>query len=79
MPMPDSASAKLCTFNTPYGRYIFKRLPFGLSSFQRTMSEMFEDIEGVEVVIDDLLIWDENEEQHNARLIKVLEKLTLQR
>ena len=38
------------------------------------MSEMFEDIEGVEVVIDDLLVWGENEEQHDARLIKVLER-----
>ena len=28
----DHSSAKLYTFNTPYGRYMFKRLPFGLSS-----------------------------------------------
>jgi len=53
-------STKLCTFNTSYGRYMFKRLPFGLSSsqdiFQKVMSEMFEDIQGVEVVVDDLLI-----------------------
>ena len=35
------------------------------------MSEMFEDIEGVEVVVYDLLIWGENEE-HNARLQQVL-------
>ena len=53
-------SSKLCTFNTPFGRCMFKRLPFGISSakdvFQAVMSEMFEDIEGVEVVIDDLLI-----------------------
>ena len=25
----DHESAILCTFNTPYGRYMFKRLPFG--------------------------------------------------
>ena len=30
----DHYSAKLCTFNTPYGRYMFKCLPFGLSSSQ---------------------------------------------
>ena len=39
---------------------MFKRLSFGLSSsqdiFQRLMSEMFEDMEGIEVVVDDLLI-----------------------
>jgi len=28
----DDESAHLCTFNTPYGRYCFKRMPFGISS-----------------------------------------------
>ena len=74
----DGESAKLCTFNTPFGRYSFKRLPFGLSSsqdiFQRVMSQMFEDIEGVEVVVDDILVWGDNEQQHDARLVQVLER-----
>ena len=73
----DTPSAKLCTFNTPFGCYMFKCLPFGLSSsqdiFQRIMSEMFHDI-GVEVVVDDLLIWGESEEQHDTRLTQVLER-----
>jgi len=60
---------------------MFKRLPFGLSSsqdiFQRVMSEMFEDIEGVEVVVDDILVWGENEQQHDARLSQVLERVRL--
>ena len=38
------------------------------------MSEMFEDIPGVEVIVDDILVWGEDEEQHNVRLIKVLER-----
>ena len=71
----DYESAKLCTFNTPYGRYMFKRQPFGLSSsqdiFQRVMTE---DIPGVEVVVDDLLVWGEDNEQHDTRLTKVLER-----
>ena len=74
----DEESAKLCTFNTPFGRYMFKRLPFGLSSsqdvFQRVMSQMFEDIQGVEVVVDDILVWGENKQQHDARLRQVLER-----
>ena len=57
---------------------MFKRLPFGLSSaqdvFLRVMSQMFEDIEGVEVVVDDILIWGENEQQHYDRPIQVLER-----
>ena len=67
-------SAELCTFNTPFGRYKFKYLPFGLSSAQKVMSEMFESIKGMEVVVDDILVWGESEEQHDARLIQVLEK-----
>ena len=38
------------------------------------MAEMFENIEGVEVVVDDILVWGETEEQHDARLIQVLEQ-----
>ena len=75
----DTSSAKLCTFNTPFGRYMFKRLPFGLSSsqdvFQRIMADMFRDIDGVEVVVDDLLIWGETDEQHNKRLKQVLKRV----
>ena len=50
---------------------MFKCLPFGLSSlqdiFQRIVSEMFHNIEGDKVVVDDLLIWGESEEQHDTR------------
>ena len=28
----DEASTRLCTFNTPFGRYRFLRLPFGINS-----------------------------------------------
>ena len=38
------------------------------------MSEMFEDIEGVEVIVDDLLIWGKTEEQCDSRLGKVLQR-----
>ena len=63
---------------------MFKPLPFGLCSSQdifqsdqRVMSEMFEDIEGVEVVVDDIVVWGENKQQHDDRLIKVLERARL--
>ena len=74
----DQESSKLCTFNTPFGRYRFKRLPFGLCSaqdvFQDVMSEIFSGIEGVEVIVDDLLIWGENQQQHDERLKQVLDR-----
>lgn len=36
------------------------------------MSEMLKDIEGVEVAVDNILIWGNNEEEYNTRLDKVL-------
>ena len=55
----DKDSSKLATFNTPFGRYSYSRLPFGIASapevFQNIMSLLFDDIEGVEVILDDLV------------------------
>ena len=43
-------SALLTTFITPFGRFCFNRLPFGITSapehFQRRMSEILHDVEG---------------------------------
>jgi len=36
------------------------------------MSKLFEDIEGVEVVVDDLLILGENAQLHDSHLMQVL-------
>ena len=56
----DDESSKLCTFNTPFGRYRYLRLPFGIKCaselYQSIMSEMIEDIEGAEVIMDDILV-----------------------
>ena len=49
----DEQSQKLTTFITPYGRFCFKWLPFGITSapkiFQRIMSDLLCDQEGVSV------------------------------
>ena len=44
--------------------------------FQKQMSEMFEDIhvDGVECVVDDVLVWGNNQAEHNMRLKQVLER-----
>ena len=57
----DEASSKLCTFNAPFGRCRFSRIPFEIKSapqvFQNHMPEQPVDMEGVKVIIDDLLLW----------------------
>lgn len=56
----DEKSSKLCTFNTPFGRFRFTRLPFGIKSapevFQKVILQMASDIEGAEAIIDDILV-----------------------
>ena len=56
----DEESKLLTTFVTPFGRFCFNRLPFGISSvpeiFQHTMSKILEGSEGTLCQMDDVLI-----------------------
>ncbi|KAK3710125.1 hypothetical protein QZH41_001605 [Actinostola sp. cb2023] len=38
------------------------------------MSQAFEDIEGCDEIVDDILIWGRDEKEHNDRLAKVLKR-----
>ena len=73
------ASALLTTFITPFGRFCFHRLPFGISSapehFQRRMSEILTGLTGIVCMMDDILIHGKTQEEHNERLSKVLQCL----
>ena len=74
----DDESSYLSTFATPFGRYRFLRLPYGVSSapevFHRTIHEVFSDIEGVETYIDDLLIHASSKSRHDEILRAVLDR-----
>ncbi|XP_070387975.1 uncharacterized protein [Dermacentor albipictus] len=55
---------KLTTFITPYGRYCYRRLPFGITSaphiFQRKFSQVIEGLDGVLNYMDDILVYGKN-------------------
>lgn len=38
------------------------------------MSHLFQDLEGVEVIVDDFVVWGEDVEQHDVRLRQVLDR-----
>ena len=56
----DEASSRLTTMITPFGRYQWKRLPFGLKVlseiFQRKLDEALGELDGVFNVVDDVVI-----------------------
>ncbi|XP_064463117.1 uncharacterized protein K02A2.6-like [Ornithodoros turicata] len=73
-------SRLLTTFITPFGRFCFNRLPFGISSapehFQRRMSEILEGLPGVICHMDDVLVFGSTQQAHDASLHEVLNRLT---
>ena len=74
----DKESSLLTTFNSPSGRWRYKRLPFGLNSanevFQKKVSQIFENLPGSVVLFDDILIFGKNEEEHDEVLNQALER-----
>lgn len=77
----DKKSSKLCTITTPYGRYSYKRLPFGLSSssevFQKAINRVVEKVPGTVAYADDVLIFAESLKEHNNRLEELLRQARL--
>ena len=75
----DEQSRSLTTFITPFGRYRFNKLPFGISSapehFQRRMNEILAGQEGVLCHMDDVLIFGQDQQEHDSRLHAALQKI----
>ena len=68
----DDESRLLTTLITSHGRYCFNRLSFGISSapeiFQRTMSHIHENLEGVICHMDDIFIHATCQAFHDKRV-----------
>ena len=82
--MLDDQSSLLTTFFTPYSRYCWLRLPFGLSVspeiFQKRLNQAIEGLEGVLNIADDILIYGVGETEaiaiadHDRKLRALLER-----
>lgn len=72
-------SRHLTTFITSKGLYRYKRLMFGITCapelFQKILERILAGLDGVINYIDDILVYGENEQQHDERLEKILETL----
>ena len=74
----DEESSLLTTFQTPFGRYRWRRLPFGTSVsselFQKRLDQALEGLDGVIGVTDDVIVHGEDMEEHDRNLKALLER-----
>ncbi len=75
------ADVKKTAIITPFGLYVFKRVPFGLrnagQTFQRMMDRVLAGLDFCFVYLDDILIASPDHPQHAAHLQEVLSRLQL--
>ena len=80
----DDESSKLTTFATPFGRYRWKHLPFGISVaseiFQKRLNQALDRLDGLLTIHDDMVVYgvsDTEEEpmaDHNKKLEQFLQR-----
>ena len=75
----DEESSYLTTFNTPFGRFRFTRVPFGITvsgdAFQRKIDNVYMNIDQAKGIADDMLIWGNKEDgsDHDEALTEFLQ------
>lgn len=80
----DDESSFLTTFGTPWGRFRWTRMPFGISpapeEFQRRLEYALEGLDGIKPIFDDILVFGVGETEaealsdHDAKLTALLER-----
>ncbi len=69
----DHESSLLTTFNTPWGKHRFIRLPFGLKVsgdvFQQRLDEVLAKLESITGIADDCPLHGKNDRQHDVALL----------
>ena len=72
-------SSLLTTFITPFERFCFKRLPFGITSapeyFQRRMNDILSGLKGVVCLMDDVFMYGATQEEHDKNLLAALNQI----
>ena len=78
-PVPlDEASSYLTTFNTPFGRFRFSRLPFGLvvsqDVFQKHLDSALDGLKGVTGIADDTFVFGATEKEHDENMMNLMNR-----
>ena len=76
----DLESSYLTTFNPPFARYRFLRMPFGLKMsqdvFQAEIDQTFEGCNGTISIADDIGVYGKSEEEHDKNLHEMMDRCT---
>ena len=73
----DEESQTLTCFNSPFGRYCFRGMPFRLvmsqDVFQQKMDQILEKCPGTISISDDVVVFGNNEKEHDNNLRNLME------
>ena len=74
-------SKLLTTFITPFGRFAYNRLPFGITSapefYQKQVSQIIAGLPGTVCLIDDIVVTGKDKQEHDQNLRAVLDRLSV--
>ncbi|XP_063959342.1 uncharacterized protein K02A2.6-like [Lytechinus pictus] len=72
----DEESSFLTTFNSPFGRFRYLRLPFGLNVsqnvFQEKMDIILEKCPGTIGIADDIVVFGQDQQEHDKNLVNLM-------
>ena len=78
IPLDESPIPKM-TFNSPFGKYEYVKVPFGLvqapAYFQKPMTDILKDFNFAIAYLDDIIIFSRMAKEHLSHIIQVFEKL----
>ena len=75
----DKSSILKMAFNSPFRKYEYVKVPFGLAQapayFQELMTGILKDIDFMIDYLDDIIIFSKTPQEHLSHIMKVFEKL----
>ena len=75
----DKPSIPKTAFNSPFGKYEYVKVPFGLAQaptyFQELMTDILKDFSFAIAYLDDIIIFSKTLQEHLSHIRKVFKKL----
>ena len=75
----DKSSIPKMAFNSPFGKYVYVKVAFGLAQapayFQELMTKILKDFDFAIAYLDDIIIFSRAAEEHLSHIRNVFEKL----